>query len=348
MRNADTSYLLLEEGRKTEALEISTHCGGGAVNAAVAMARLGCDVATIVKLGQDKRAETVLSRLNAEAVSTRGVVQDARAPTGASVIISSHDRNAAIFTFRGANGLLESKDFDGDAHDNLLRVDLVHISSLSDGSADCFLELVTRAKSYGALVSANPGVRQLSARSSEFRSALSMIDILALNRAEADVLVPSLATSGSALVDPVLSFDDEGNLPALVRRGLTSGGHQLGLASFMQTLRKLGPRFVLLTDGSAGSFVGCPDEILYCPAIMTKVAGTAGAGDAFAATFATMIGRKNSTIDAVRAATINASAVLAYVDTQSGLMTRETLERKLLSMDGPTVRRWKIASRSSL
>ena len=42
-----------EEGRKTEALEISTHVGGGAVNAAVAMARLGLDVAALVKLGKD-------------------------------------------------------------------------------------------------------------------------------------------------------------------------------------------------------------------------------------------------------------------------------------------------------
>ena len=40
MLNADSSFLLLEEGRKTEALEISTHVGGGAVNAAVAMARI--------------------------------------------------------------------------------------------------------------------------------------------------------------------------------------------------------------------------------------------------------------------------------------------------------------------
>ena len=202
------------------------------------------------------------------------------------------------------------------------------------------------------MIAAGPGTMRVTSLSTSTRVRRKLSTVRSVATAGAlpsrALMTRRLATSGSALVDPVLCFDDEGNLPALVRRGLTSGGHQLGLASFMQTLRKLGPRFVLLTDGSAGSFVGCPDEILYCPAIMTKVAGTAGAGDAFAATFATMIGRKNSTIDAVRAATINASAVLAYVDTQSGLMTRETLERKLLSMDGPTVRRWKIASRSSL
>ena len=60
MLNADSSFLLLEEGRKTEAVEVSTHSGGGAVNVAVAMARLGMDVALLAKLGVDARAETIL------------------------------------------------------------------------------------------------------------------------------------------------------------------------------------------------------------------------------------------------------------------------------------------------
>ncbi len=47
MVNAGSSFLLLEEGRKTEAQEVSTHVGGGAVNVAVAMARLGMDVAVL-------------------------------------------------------------------------------------------------------------------------------------------------------------------------------------------------------------------------------------------------------------------------------------------------------------
>src|ERR1700694_2451258 len=86
MRNLDSSFLLLEEGRKTEALEVSTPVGGGAVNAAVGMARLGLDVATLVKLGKDARAEAVLARLMDQKVSTRWAMRDGRAPTGASVL----------------------------------------------------------------------------------------------------------------------------------------------------------------------------------------------------------------------------------------------------------------------
>jgi len=34
MLNAEASFLLIEEGRKTESIEVSTHCGGGAINTA--------------------------------------------------------------------------------------------------------------------------------------------------------------------------------------------------------------------------------------------------------------------------------------------------------------------------
>src|SRR5262245_38307506 len=138
MRNAEASFLLLEEGRKTEAEEISTHTGGGAVNAAIALARLGIDTSTIVKLGTDQRADAILARLESEGISTRWVTRDGRLPTGASLLISSHDRNAAVFTFRGANTLLEMSDFKPGA----FGVDIVYISSLSNKSADCFPDLV--------------------------------------------------------------------------------------------------------------------------------------------------------------------------------------------------------------
>jgi ribokinase len=48
MRNADTSFLLVEEGRKVDAESITRHIGGGGVNTAVSLARLGFDTATVV------------------------------------------------------------------------------------------------------------------------------------------------------------------------------------------------------------------------------------------------------------------------------------------------------------
>jgi ribokinase len=337
MLNADTSFLLLEEGRKTEAVEISTHVGGGAVNAAVAMSRLGFDVAALVKLGRDERAETVLSHLMREGISTRWVLRDGRAPTGASVLVSSHDRNAAIFTFRGANTLLEEKDLKHDA----FGVDVVYISSLSNESADTFPSIVGHAKAQRALVAANPRVRQLSSRGPAFQEALAKIDILAVNRSEADVLVPGLVArfgeGGRSL--PLAPGETP---PRLAARGLVGGGHEMTLAAFFDALGQIGPRFVVVTDGRNGAFLGTPEAIYFCPAVLgTDVIGTAGAGDAFNATFTAYIALGRNPEEALRAAAVNAAAVVRHADTQTGLLTPERIAAEITTVSEQLpVRTW--------
>jgi ribokinase len=336
MTNADNAFLLLEEGRKTEALEVSTHVGGGAVNAAVAMARLGLDVGALVKLGKDARAETVLAHLMQEGVSTRWALRDGRAPTGASVLISSHDRNAAIFTFRGANTLLEESDLRSEA----FAADVVYVSSLSNESADAFPAIIGRAKGQGALVATNPGVRQLSSRGSAFQETLKQIDILGINRSEADVLVPGLVTRFGEGASGLVAKPGE-QLPRLATRGFIGGGHEMGMVEFFAGLRKLGPRYVVVTDGREGAFVGTPEAILYCPAPETKVAGTAGAGDAFSATFAAYVAMGRPAEEALRAAAINAGSVVKYVDTQTGLVPLQEIDKRLgETRDTLKVRKW--------
>ena len=335
MLNADSSFLLLEEGRKTEAQEVSTHPGGGAVNAAVAMARLGADVSLLAKLGNDARAEAIVARLSQEGVSSRWVLRDDHAPTGASVLISSHDRNAAIFTFRGANTLLKVEDLLEEA----FAVDIVHVANLSNKSADCFPAIVKRAKAHGALVAANPGPRQLSARGQAFLDSLAAIDILVLNRIEADLLVPVLvARCGEG--GPALTLGPGEEAPALALRGLTAGGFEMGIVAYVRALTGLGPRYVVVTDGARGAFAASRDELLFAPAVKTSTVGTAGAGDAFAATFVTFVASGRSTDEALRAATINAASVVGYIDTQSGLLGRDALAQRVNSPEAPVVRRW--------
>jgi ribokinase len=336
MLNAETSFLLLAEGHKTEALEISTHTGGGAVNVAVAMARLGVDVATIAKLGRDQRAETILSGLMREGVSTRWLGRDDRAATGASVMVSSHERNAAIFTFRGANTLLEDADLKPDAFE----VDLVHVSSLSNQSADRVPRILAEAKRTGAFLSTNPGIRQLSSRGVALQDALSRIDLLVINKVEASALVPTIAGKvgeGGAPLAP----DGEEPPTTLARQGLSGGGFHIGLRSFFTALRDAGARYVLVTDGAAGSFLADRERIRYCPAAPATVAGTAGAGDAYAATLATYLAEGKPPEEAMRAAALNSASVVAYIDTQQGLLARAALDTALATTGAAlTVSEW--------
>jgi ribokinase len=337
MLNAETSFLLLEEGRKTEALDISTHCGGGAINTAVALSRLGLDVSTLVKLGRDARADFILARLSAEGISTRWVIRDAKAPTGASVIVSSHDRNAAVFTFRGANTLLEPADL----ADEAFGADLVYVSSLSNRSADCYPHIIDKAKAAGALVAVNAGVRQLSVRGGAFLDSLAKIDILAINRSEADALVPSLvARFGEG--GPALALEAGEQPPPLLARGLVGGGYEMSLPAFLHALRSLGTRYVMLTDGHGGAFVCADGGVNYCPAAEATVASTAGAGDAMASTFAALVALGRPSDIALRAATFNAASVVGFIDTQSGLLRRDALDGRLAARSELRLRKWKL------
>ena len=338
MRNAESSYLLLEEGRKTEAQEISTHCGGGAVNAAVAMARLGVDVSPVVKMGQDARAEQILACLSEQGVSTRWVQRVPDAPTGASVLIAAHDRDAAIFTFRGANTLLRSDDL----KDDMFAADLVYIASLSNESADCFPDLVAGARKAGASIATNPGIRQLSARADSFHDCLASIDILSINSAEADALVP-LLVAGHGEGGAVLPLEPGEKPLPLVVRGFSSGGFAMTLPAFFSALLERGPRHVGVTAGASGAFVGSEDGLRYCPTLPADVHGTAGAGDAFASTFATLVTLGESTNDALLGASLNAASVVGFVDTQTGLLERDELVKRRASIDGGSlIRRWKL------
>ena len=323
MNNAGQAFLLIEEGRKTEADLISTHPGGGAINSAVCFARLGFAVDTLVKLGCDDRAESIMKSLAAEGISGRLVVHTAESHTGASVLISAHERDAAIFTFRGANSLLTSSDLPKEG----FAQHIVYITGLSDSSADVFPELVELASSHDAFVVANPGIRQITARGDAFQKALAQITLLSMNREEAAALMPRLVRQPERHTPTVLRKlpEDKRQDMILMRRGLVSGGFEMSLPQFFDAVLGLGPQCIIVTDGTRGAYVAVADEMAFCPSFETKAVGTAGAGDAFTSTFAAFYANGEPPSEALRYASLNASSVVGFADTQSGLLSHAAL-----------------------
>jgi ribokinase len=321
MNNADRAFLLLEEGRKTEASIISTHPGGGAINSAVAFARLGFTVTTLIKLGRDARAQAIQDALAAEGVSPASIVDTDAAGTGASVLISAHERNAAIFTFRGANSFLELSDVARTAFSQ----DIVYITGLSNQSAEVFPDIVDRASARGAFVASNPGIRQLAARGDAFQKALLKISLLSMNREEAATLLPRLI---QPFPKPLRTFVPPitRDTPDLMRSGLSGSGFEMALSHFCEALLTLGPQCILVTDGKRGAYAAVDGEIIFCPSLATSVVGTAGAGDAFFSTFTAHYANGTEPGEALQYAATNASSVVEFADTQSGLLTRKHLD----------------------
>jgi ribokinase len=175
-----------------------------------------------------------------------------------------------------------------------------------------------------------------------FQEALAQIDILAVNRQEAETLVPGLvARFGEG--GRALPLERGEKPPRLLVRGLVGGGHEMALAAFFDALRQMGPRFVLVTDGRHGAFLGTREAIHFCPVRETTLAGTAGAGDAFNSTFTAYIAFGSKPEDALRAAAVNAASVVGHVDTQTGLLSRDAIAKALAATgDELPVRSWSL------
>ncbi|MGI9412973.1 MAG: carbohydrate kinase family protein [Hyphomicrobiales bacterium] len=322
MHNATASFLLLEQGRKIDAEAISIHCGGGAVNVAVSLRRLGFDVAVLSKIGTDPNAHTVCDTLAEEGISADLLIATDRLSTGVTVMISSHDQNASVFTHRGANTLLTRAEIPADG---IAGADLLYVASLSNESAGCFGDLLKCGHDAGVMVAANPGIRQLTTKRADFFRAVGCLDLLTVNRVEASALLPRLA--GAQPRNRPLDLPTEG--PDLARRGLQFEGLHMGLDRFAGELHELGPKFVVVTDGIDGAYLSAEGALYYCPALPTEAGGPAGAGDAFASTIAGELVSGADPDHAIRAATVNASSVVEHVDTHTGLLAREDLETRL-------------------
>lgn len=324
MHNGKSSFLLLEQGRKVDSRSVTTHIGGGAANVSVSMARLGARVHVAAMLGNDLGAQKITRHLKSENIGVGHLNVTDTQSTGTSVLISSHDQDAAIFTHRGANKCLtldhvKAMDF--------ADFDLVYIASLSDQSADCFGEIVTRAKAAGAYVATNPGIRQLTSRAQDFLAACPSIDQISLNQVELTALLPFLMPTGDA-PRPWENKITSGS-PKLLSEGLHLSGLKLELGDVLARLHHYGVSAIALTDGKHGAYLMNASGLHYSPSVPVDPKGTAGAGDAFASTLALHLAQHEPPGNALKAASLNAASVVSHVDTQKGLLQAATLRARM-------------------
>ena len=331
--NEGKSFLMVEAGRKVPAESITEHVGGGACNTAVSLARRGWEPKVVAKTGGDLNAEAVREHLEANGISTKGLITAEDLATGISVLVASHDRNASIFVHRGANEHLKTEELG----DKLFAgMDLVYVAPLSSGSADAFPHLVESGQKAGAMVAANPGIRQLTSRTQPFLKSLRHVDLLSINRVEAQALVPAFAAQAEEGPDPVPPED----APPLLKKGLSFGGFDMGLLRFVKAVRAAGPKWVLVTDGTDGAYLATDDGVFWCRSLPAEVAGTAGAGDAYTSTIAGALAEDLDPPDAMLEAAMNAASVVSVVDTTSGLMTPDQMQSRRHALGDVTVRRF--------
>lgn len=313
LSNSNRQFLLVEPGRKVEAETITRHIGGGALNTAICFAKLGCEASPIVKMGEDVPRDYIVKNCVDHGLDMDNVLTDEAQATGSAVMIASHEKNAAIFTQRGANTSLVLSDLN---HFKTLEADIVHAAPLSGDSAEMLPAISEIAKSANAFFSSNPGIRQITTRANTVLAAAKNMALISINEVEAAALVPSLSA-----LNEKLSWDaPEKDAPVIHAQDV-----EICLKQFCETLHAHGPEYVLITHGSEGAYLYDGEMLHHQAVIPTTVAGTAGAGDSFVSTLAWGLRSGHSAKQALLQAAHNASSVVSHVNTTDGLLSGDAL-----------------------
>ena len=328
MHNTHISFMMLEMGRKLGIDAIETCVGGCAVNAAVAMNNLNHTVCPMIKVKDDLNGHKVIEHLKQKGVDTKNVIHTAKKSTATSILISSEERDPAVFTYRGANTELTLADI---SPEQLATADLIYITPLSGQSSSVLPALTTMAKQSGAFVAHNPGIIQLKNRADEILDSLKNMDCMTINTHEAAQLVPAMRQRGvhSGRIECPDDYKHRDKM-RIVRSGLSKDNDHINMATFMRTMIAWGLHYMVVTDGKNGAYMGTVDGVYFAPSHPVTVAGTIGAGDAFASTLTTYLATpENTDMQALMAGTLNSASVVSHADTQTGLLDAQTLTKAI-------------------
>ena len=319
--NASSSFLLLETGRKLEAESISWFYGGGAINAAIAMKKLNHNVDCFVKVGNDREGQHIIQHLQSCNIGHRHVIKSHDEQTAISFMVSSHDRDPTIITYRGANTSLVN---DNVPWQSLHDYDAIYITNLSNQSANIYEPLINYAHQHHIKVISNPGIRQISNVDHAFLDILAKIDMFVVNRVEAEELLALYIAQH--LVDSHKYTDKHTVHEQQDRPILRYGGMMVFVEDFLIALATTGITVGVITDGKHGAYLYHNKYgFVHIPTQKVEAIGTVGAGDAFSSTLASLWLQDMDLKQAGLLAAKNAESVVKSIDAQSGLMAYDDL-----------------------
>jgi len=274
----------------------SVHPGGKGANTAVAAARTGCKTVMVGRVGRDRLAEQALSVMRAAGVALDWVDESER-PTGcASICVDQRGENAIVVA-SGANRDVGA----GQVPDSLLGDGTLVALQMEVAPAENWA-LVARAKAAGARVLLN-----LAPACGVPADALSDVDVLVVNQAEALALAAFLRMAGNDPLDTARSLAENHGLTCVVT---------------------LGREGALACDPGAGWRI---------PALPVDAVDTTGAGDAFCGGLAAALDRNMDIETALRHAAVGAGIACTVEGAQHGMPDAGSVAARL--HDLPDLRR---------
>lgn len=260
---------------------------GNASNAAVSAARLGLRSALRAYVGDDHYGVECLERLTQEKVDTTYMVTEPGKKTNYHFVLWFESERTI---------LVKHEAFSYAIPELVSEPKWIYLSSLADHTLPYHLELVKLLDAHPNIKLAfNPGTFQMSLGAKALKDLYARTDFFSCNKEEAG---------------RILENDDLDDV-----RGLLVGIH------------KLGPKIVVITDGTNGAYGFDGSRMMYVP-MYPDTRGPyerTGAGDAFTSTVACALALGEPLEKALLWGPINSMSVVQEIGAQKGLLTREQL-----------------------
>lgn len=277
-------------GSKVPVDTIAYGVAGNAANVAVGASRLGLKTAIYTNLGNDDQGKRIKDELLKNGVSDEYMIQSPDKPSNLSVVL----------TFQGERTIFVYHQDWFYTLPKLKTCLWVYLTSMAQSFTNSTImdEVCAYIDKTGAKLIYGPGTYQLKADVKRFPRVLEKCDLLIVNMEEAM---------------KILGIDVS---------------HFADVRDILNKLILLGPKKVVVTDGTEGSHATDGEQFFKAGIIKSEVYEKTGAGDAYSGGLIAALASGESLKEAMIWGTINASAAISVIGPQKGLLTRNQLQEK--------------------
>ncbi len=270
---------------------------GNSANASVSARRLGLKSALLTNLGNDYYGQECLGQLKKEKVSREFVkVHKGKATNYHYVLLFKGERTI----------LIKHHEYDY-VLPNLGRPRWIYLSSLGEHS----LLLHSALEKYLALhpeikLAFQPGTYQIRFGKDALTGIYKRADLFFCNREEAQRILG-------------------------VESRVNSGFNNSDIKELLKNLAELGPKIVVITDGTKGAYVYDRNDMWFMPMYPDPKPplDRTGAGDAFSSAFTAALALGMDIPRALSWGPVNSMSVVQQIGARAGLLTRTEIEKYL-------------------
>jgi len=272
-------------GDKVLVTEVDFEIGGGGINSAAAIARMGLKTAFLGKLGNDHNADKIISELKKEKVTFMKTKPSKDFTSYSYILNSEKEKDRIIFTYKGASDHLSWNEV---PKTMLKQTEWIYMATMMKQSFKTSEKVAAFAKKNKIKLLFNPSTYLAAKGKKYLKKILSATTLLVLNKSEAKLLLNTKSND---------------------------------ICKIMNDLRKLGPKMVVVTQGTKPMHSSDGKHNYSMMPYDVPNVSTAGCGDAFTSGFLAGLIHHDSIPHALELGMANASSVLQYYGTKNKLLS---------------------------